>query len=87
MQASLWLSFIQAILGVFVNTSLPQSKRENALAYLGLLGTLIDAGHNVSEALTALTARVQSDDPITAEEWELLKARSDAAHKTIQEAE
>ncbi len=84
MNFQLAMAFLQAVLGVVSNTTLSQGKKDNALAYVGLLGALVQAGTDVNKALAELTERVKTHEPITDAELDTLKARSDKAHSEIQ---
>jgi hypothetical protein len=84
MNTTLWISFLQAVLSVIANHALPQSKRDNALGYVALLGAMVNAGTDLNTALKALTERVQRQDPIADEEFTALQTRSDVAHAAIQ---
>lgn len=84
MDISLFLAFLQAVLGVVSNQTLSQGKKDTALSYLGLLGEIIKANADVNTALVKLTERINSGEALTDDDFESLKQRSDEAHRQIQ---
>jgi len=86
MDLPLLFAFLQAVLGVVSNNTLSQSKKDSALSYLALLGEVVKAKGKINDALKLLTDRINSGEALTEADFESLKARSDKAHKTIQES-
>ena len=80
---------ISAILQI-LGTNLLSGKlgKDAAAKYVGMIAALLDRGGPVEDGLHALKSHIEQmvlegRDP-TPDEWKELKARSDAAHATIQ---
>jgi len=85
MDIQVFLAFLAAVLS---SVSSGNSTTKNlALQYMGLLSALVKAGADVNTAMTELTTRIQTHQPILPEDWEALRKRSDAAHEDIQQSD
>lgn len=87
MDLTLLLAFLQAVLGVVSNNTLSQSKKDQALGYFALIAQIVRAKGDVNRALTLVTERIASGEPISDADFDALKTRSDKAHEQIQKTD